>query len=125
LRALFAPSAIEPATVALCAAMVAGLTFCTPLLVECRREARKHGVDAGKLNELWGFARSERYGPAERAALSAAVALTREPRALPEAVAKELRESYDDGQVAEIVCAIAETNALARIVNALQLPLRP
>ena len=86
MHAVIAGGTVERTTKHLCAAMTAAVTFCEPLLVEHRRAARALGVRTEKLNDLWDFAQSDRFNGAERAALSAAVALSREPRALPPAV---------------------------------------
>jgi AhpD family alkylhydroperoxidase len=104
----------------LCAAMIAGLNFCTPSLVAHRGRARKAGADAGMLNDLWDYARSERYTGAQKAALAAAVALTREPRGLPDVLWDDLRVHYSDAQIVEILCAIGLANYLDRLNNALQ-----
>jgi AhpD family alkylhydroperoxidase len=106
----------------LCAAMVAGLAFCRPLLVEHRRNARRLGADAPMLTQLWENARSSRYTSGQQAALAAAVALTREPRALPAAVRAELAKHYDDAQTAEILCAIGLANYRVRVANGLMTP---
>ena len=102
----------------LCAAMVSAVNFCEPLLVTHRGAARKLGVPIEKLNDLWDYARSEQFNDAERAVLAAGVALSREPRALPPAVWVQLREHYDEGQIAEILCTIGALNYLARLHNA-------
>lgn len=102
----------------LCAAMVSAVNFCEPLLVSHRGAARKLGVPIEKLNDLWDYARSEQFNDAERAALAAAVALSREPRALPPSVWAQLHEQYDEGQVAEILCTIGALNYVARLQNA-------
>ncbi len=75
------------------------------------------------LDELWDHARSERFGPRERAALAAAVAITREPRGLPDPVWAKLREHFDDGQIVEILCTIGLFNYFNRLNNALQIEL--
>jgi AhpD family alkylhydroperoxidase len=111
---------VPEVTKELCAALVAGLNDCRPSLIEHRRNARKHGVDAVTLTEIWNHATSERYTPALRAALAAAVALTREPRALPASVRHELRAHYDDAQIVEILCVIGLENYRNRVMNALQ-----
>ena len=82
--------------------------------------ARRLGVEQAKLDELWDYARSEQYDDAERAALAAAVAMTREPRALPDAIWAGLRKHYDDGQIVEIICTIGLFNYFNRVNNALQ-----
>ncbi len=71
------------------------------------------------LDELWDYASSPRFSDAERAALAAAVAITREPRGLPEPVWENLRKYYDDGEIVEIVCSIGLFNYFNRFNNAL------
>jgi len=73
------------------------------------------------LDELWDYARSERFSAAERAALAVAVAMTREPRALPEGLWEGLRKHFDDGQIVEIICTIGLFNYFNRVNNALQM----
>jgi alkylhydroperoxidase family enzyme len=73
------------------------------------------------LDELWDFANNPKFTPAERAALAAAVAITREPRGLPEPVWLDLRKHFDDGEIVEILCAIGLFNYFNRINNALQM----
>ena len=73
------------------------------------------------LDELWDYARSDRFSAAERAALAAAVAITREPRAMPDAVWADLRKHFDDGEIVEIICTIGLFNYFNRVNNALQI----
>jgi uncharacterized peroxidase-related enzyme len=111
---------VSEITKVLCAAMVSAINFCQPSVVEYRRRAAELGADADTLNALWDYARSDRFSDAQKAALSAAVALTREPRALPPAVRSELHAHYDEGQIAELLATVATFNALNRISNALE-----
>lgn len=120
LRSLLEGGSADRATKALCAALVSAINFCEPALIAYRREARAAGVTAEVLNALWDFARSDLFDQGQRAALAAAVALTREPRGLPETIWSELRSWYDDGQIVEILGLIAFVNALNRLSNALQ-----
>lgn len=120
LRAVMQRGTVPRATKALCAAMVSAVNFCEPALVAYRREARAAGVSVEKLNALWDFARSDLFDAGQKAALSAAVALTREARGLPDAVWNLLRAEYDDGQIVEILSLIGMVNALNRVSNALQ-----
>ncbi len=73
------------------------------------------------LDELWDFARNPKFTDAERAALAAAVAITREPRGLPESVWQDLRNHFDDGEIVEILCAVGLFNYFNRFNNALQM----
>jgi len=103
----------------LCALMVSWLNACENCTQAHAEMARNLGVDAATLDELGDYARSERFSPAERAALAASVALTREPRALPPPVRADLESHYDEGEIVEIVAAIGLTNYLSRASNAL------
>ena len=111
---------VDELTKELCAAMVAGLNFCTPALVRHRKRARDLGADAAMLNDLWDSATSPHYRPAQQAALAVAVALTREPRALPQGLLDELQRHFDREQVVEVVCVIGLENYRNRVENALQ-----
>jgi AhpD family alkylhydroperoxidase len=104
----------------LCALMVSWLNACESCLQTHSEMALSLGVDQPTLDELGNFATSERFSAAERAALSAAVALTREPRALPPPVREMLDQYYDEGELAEIVATIGLYNYLTRANNALK-----
>lgn len=118
--AVMESGSVPQSTKELCATMVAALNFCQPSLIAHRGRARKLGIDAGMLNEIWDYARSDRFNAAQKAALAVAVALTREPRGLPDAIWDDLRRHYDDAQIVEIMCTIGLANYLDRVSNALQ-----
>jgi AhpD family alkylhydroperoxidase len=103
----------------LCALMVSWLNACENCTKAHAEMAQSLGVDRATLDDLTNYARSERFSPAERAALAAAVAVTREPRALPPAVREALEEHYDAGEIVEIIAAIGLTNYLSRASNVL------
>ncbi len=104
----------------LVALMVAWLNACERCARAHGEIARELGVSGAALEALGDFAESPQFTPAERAALSAAVALTREPRALPAPVSEELERFYDAGEIVEIVAAIGLHNYLTRASNALR-----
>jgi AhpD family alkylhydroperoxidase len=104
----------------LCALMVSWLNACENCTQAHAEMAQSLGVDRATLDDLGNYARSEHFSPAERAALSATVALTREPRALPPAVRAALEEHFDAGEIVEIVASIGLTNYLSRASNALR-----
>lgn len=120
LRAIMECGTVARATKALCAAMVSAVNFCEPALIAYRREARAAGVSVEMLNALWDFARSDLFTEGQKAVLSTAVALTREPRGLPDPVWSQLRAHYDDGEIVEILALIGMVNSLNRMSNALQ-----
>lgn len=104
----------------LCAAMVGGLTYCTPLVVEHRKHARALGASTAMLNDLWDNARSTHYTDAQKAALTAAVALTREPRGLPATVRATLQAQFSQEEIVEVIAVIGLANYRARMRNALE-----
>jgi AhpD family alkylhydroperoxidase len=112
---------IPPRTRELIALMVAWLNACDYCTCVHEEIARDVSVDEETLATLGDFARSPLFSPAERAALAATVALTREPRALPPALWDDLRANYDEGGCVEIIAAIGLNNYLSRVVNALRL----
>lgn len=119
-RVIMEHGTVSQITKELCATMVAALNFCQPSLIAHRKRARELGVDADTLNAIWEYARSDRFSDAQKAALAAAVALTREPRALPDAVWNDLRRHYSDAGIVEILSVIGLGNYLDRVSNALQ-----
>jgi uncharacterized peroxidase-related enzyme len=112
--------AVSRRTKELVALMVSWLNACENCTEVHAEMARALGIDQTTLDELGNFAVSERFSDAERAALSAAVALTREPRALPDAVRDRLAEHYDEGEFVEIVATIGFYNYVTRANNALR-----
>jgi AhpD family alkylhydroperoxidase len=103
----------------LVALMVSWLSACTNCVEVHAEMARALGVEQAALDELGDFARSAHFTEAERAALSAAVSLTREPRALPPAVRAALDEQYEPGEIVEVIATIGLYNYITRVNNAL------
>ncbi len=118
-HAVMDAGAVPSLTKELCAVMVAGIGFCRPALVAHRKRARRAGASADMLSALWNYARSDCFTAAQKAALDAAVALTREPRGLPETIWGALRDHYDDAQIVELLCAVGLANYFDRVSNAL------
>lgn len=112
---------LPPRTRELIALMVAWLNACDYCTCVHEEIAQSVGVDEATLAELGDFARSPHFSEAERSALTATVALTREPRALPPPLWEALRANYDEAGCIEVIAAIGLNNYLSRVVNALQL----
>ena len=125
LRDLTSTGTVPERTKELVALMVGWLNACDYCTCVHEEIARRLGIDTATLAELGDFARSPRFSEAERAALTATVALTREPRALPPAVWERLQEHYDEGQCAEILAAIGANNYVSRLSNALAIEATP
>jgi len=103
----------------LIALMVGWLNACDYCTCVHEEIARDLGVDEKTLAALGDFATSPLFTVAERAALSATVALTREPRALPPTLWDALRTNYTEGQCIEVLAAIGLNNYVSRLSNAL------
>ncbi len=112
---------LPPRTRELIALMVAWLNACDYCTCVHEEIARSVGVNEATLAELSDFARSPLFSEAERSALAATVALTREPRALPSPLWEALRENYEEASCVEVIAAIGLNNYLSRVINALQL----
>ncbi len=104
----------------LCALMVATLNDCENCITAHDSLARRHGVDASAIAELTDYIRSEKFSDSEKAALTAAVSLTREPRALPQAVRSNLEAHFNLAEIIEIISTIAIFNYFTRVNNALR-----
>jgi AhpD family alkylhydroperoxidase len=120
-RALAEDGSVSPRTKELIALMVGWLNACDYCTCVHEEVARGLGVDEETLAALGDFAASPQFDDAERAALAATVALTREPRALPPAVRASLEAHYDAGEIVEILAVIGANNYLSRVSNALGL----
>ena len=125
LRALNDDGTVPVRTKELIALMVGWLNACDYCTCVHEEIALKLGIETQTLEELGDFARSERFTPAERAALTATVSLTREPRALPPTVLEQLREHYTEAEIVEILAAIGANNYVSRLSNALALEATP
>jgi uncharacterized peroxidase-related enzyme len=121
LRALSEDGSVSPRTKELVALMVAWLNACEYCTCVHEGIARGLGVDEAVLSALGDFATSPQFSEAERAALAATVALTREPRALPPALRQQLEANYDEGEIVEIIALIGFNNYVSRVSNALGL----
>lgn len=102
----------------LCALMVSWLNACDVCVSAHDSYARSLGITQAQLDALFDYGRSPEFDEPTRAALAAAVALTREPRALPPAVREGLERHYGAEQIYEIVSAIGLYNGMTRVGNA-------
>jgi uncharacterized peroxidase-related enzyme len=105
----------------LMAILISALNQCEYCLNARKAEAERLGVEPQVLQDLHDYARSDKYTAGEKAALSAAIALTREPRALPDTIWNELRAHFDDAQIVELLAVIGLFNYFNRLNNALQI----
>jgi AhpD family alkylhydroperoxidase len=109
---------LEPQTRALCAVMVAWLNACERCVENNLDAARSLGVSQQALDALERYTESDAFTSAQRVALEAAVAITREPRGVSPVLRDRLAAHYDDGQIVELVATIGLHNYLSRASNA-------
>jgi AhpD family alkylhydroperoxidase len=114
-------SSLPERTRELIALMVAWLNACDYCTCVHEGIALRVGVDEATLAALGDFATSDRFNDAERAALQATVALTREPRGLPPALRDALQTHYGEAGTVDVLAAIGLDNYLSRLTNALGL----
>ena len=117
----FETGVLPPRTRELIALMVGWLNACDYCTCVHEEYALKLGVDTQTLSSLGDFARSPHFSDAERAALTATVSLTREPRAIPPPVWDALRAHYNEPECLEVITLIGLNNYVSRVSNALSL----
>jgi 4-carboxymuconolactone decarboxylase len=83
--------------------------------------ARKSGLSDEHLLALPRYRASELFGEREKLVLDLAVAMSRAPVAVPDELFGALRKHFDDGQLVELVNAIALENFRARFNAALEI----
>ena len=88
--------------------------------------AKGLGWTDDQLAHLADWARREDFTPAEKAALRLAETVTRDANAVSDEQFAELRSSYSEGEIVELLCAIGLFNYFNRFNNALKMePTRP
>jgi uncharacterized peroxidase-related enzyme len=97
--------------VVLVASSSAGCAYCQ---AHTSHVAERRGVPAEKIEAVWEFEASPLFTPAERAALRVARGAGRVPNEVTDEDVADLRRHFDDGQVVEIVAAIAVFGFLNR-----------
>ncbi len=106
----------------LVALMVSWLNACERCVEVHGAMAERLGIDRATLDDLVDYGRSPRFAEPERAALAAAVALTREPRGLPPNLRDALDRHFEAAQVVELIALIGVYNYVNRANNALNAP---
>lgn len=104
--------------VVLKAAMVAGCEFCLDIGTA---QARAHGVTEAQLRDLHRFETSDAFSERERLALRYAVAMTRTPVDVPDALFDDLEATLDEAALVELTAAIAFENYRARFNHAFEI----
>jgi uncharacterized peroxidase-related enzyme len=87
--------------------------------------AGNFGVDDAKLAQVWTYATSELYSPAERAALDFALAAAAQPNAVTDELFVQVRAHWSENQVVEILGVVTMFGFLNRWNDSLATPLEP
>jgi alkylhydroperoxidase family enzyme len=83
--------------------------------------ARMKGVPEEKIRHLQDYATADVFTQQERTVFRFADAIARNPAAVREELFEEIRKTYDDRQIMELIYHIATTDAAARISKPLEL----
>lgn len=109
----------------LCGHMASAGAGCRYCQAHTAAHAEKLGVAAAKLGELWSFRTSDRFDPAERAALELALASGQHPNAVTETHVDACREHFTEDQIVAIVAACSLFGFLNRWNDTLATDLEP
>lgn len=67
----------------------------------------QHGIEPGKLAEVWGFRSSPAFSDAERAAIELAIAAGAQPNVVTDEMFEEAKRYWSEGQIVEIVSLVS------------------
>ena len=85
--------------------------------------ARNFGVSDAKLADIWVYADSPQYSPAERVALDFALAAAAQPNAVTDELFAQLQAHWSDAQIVEILGVVAMFGFLNRWNDTMATPL--
>ena len=69
--------------------------------------SERFGSTEDRMNDVWNYADSPHFTPAEKAALDFAYAAARVPNEVDEAIGEKLREHWSDDDIVEITAVVA------------------
>ncbi|GAB4466684.1 MAG: carboxymuconolactone decarboxylase family protein [Burkholderiaceae bacterium] len=108
--------------IALLASSAAGCRYCQ---AHAALAATRYGASGQRLRELWDFRNSALFSDAERAAFEFALAAAAVPNGVTPALAAELRQHWDDGEIVEILGVVALFGFLNRWNDSMATALEP
>jgi alkylhydroperoxidase family enzyme len=83
--------------------------------------ARRHGWSDDQIEHLAEFRNRSDFTDAEKAAIELAERVTRDPHKVDDEFWAELRKSYDEGEIIELLAAIGLFNYFNRFNDALRM----
>lgn len=102
------------------ASLTAGCQYCQAHTI---RAAERYGASANKLEHIWEYRTHPAFSDAERAALDFAVAASVVPNSVDAAIAHNLRQYWDEGEIVEILGVISLFGYLNRWNDSMGTPL--
>lgn len=91
----------------LIALVVSANTGCRYCQAHTALAASRFGATAQRIQEIWNFRQSSSFSGAEKAAFEFALAASSVPNGVDEALAAELRQHWDDGEIVEILGVVS------------------
>ncbi len=107
----------------LCAHLASRTHGCMYCQAHSLQGASRAGSEAARLEAVWEFATSPLFSEAEKAALDFAVKAASVPNGVTDADVERMLEHWDEGQVVEILAAVALYGFLNRFNDSLATPL--
>jgi uncharacterized peroxidase-related enzyme len=87
--------------------------------------AKRYGGSDERVANVWDYERSDLFTPAEKAALKFAQAASASPSAVDDAIAAELKEHWDEGEIVEILGVVALFGYLNRWNDSMATTMEP
>ena len=107
----------------LCAHLASRTHGCTYCQAHSLQGASRSGAERARLEAVWEFATSDLFSEAEKAALDFSVKAASVPNGVTDADVERMLEHWDEGQVVEILAAVALYGFLNRFNDSLATPL--
>ena len=107
----------------LCAHLASRTHGCMYCQAHSLQGASRSGGEQARLEAVWGFAESDLFTEAEKAALDFAVKAASVPNGVSDADIERLREHWDEGQIVEILAAVSLYGFLNRFNDSMATPL--
>lgn len=117
------PGRLDPGLKALIMYIVSRSAGCQYCVAHSANLAASHAIPVRKIEEVWQYEKSPKFNDAERAALRFAQAAGQVPNAVKDADFAELRRHFGEGEILEIVAAVALLGFLNRWNDTLATPL--
>ena len=90
--------------IAYLSSMTTGCRYCEAHAI---RAAERYGAVNEQLDNIWEYKTHPAFTEAERAALDLAIAASQVPNAVNDAIAENMRQHWDEGEIVEIMGVIA------------------